>query len=276
VAGPPRPDGPVVLLYLMVGAEGVRLACEKGVMVWSGLWQAIPHRWIATEVRRRADVGARSRPARWLDGYCAYYALTDEERATTLLASAKQRAALDPDLRARLAHVERLRIVSSAHGLRAGRVRDVARGEVFIHGRWTSDPWLLMGLALRRGPWLFDERYLQQPVRYRTDGNRAMTLAVLRHARFSPPFALFQLGHEIKAARYDLFFRALRRCGVDVEGRARVDGSFAFDPLLHWIAEWATSRIEEMRWSVHPGGRAGRPSGGRKVAKLTGPGVLRR
>lgn len=53
----------------------------------------------------------------------------------------KRRAAADHDLSPRLDYVAALRIVPSSRGLRAGHVRDVARGEVFIHASWTADPW---------------------------------------------------------------------------------------------------------------------------------------
>ncbi len=115
------------------------------------------------------------------------------------------------------------------HYLRSGDVRDIARGEVFIHRRWANDPWLLIGLALRRAPWIFDPRELARPFRYRTTANRVMTSFVLRHARFSPPFAWYQFGHEIKAASHDLVLRTLGLLGFEYEAPLRADGTYPFE-----------------------------------------------
>src|SRR5262245_30371060 len=92
-----------------------------------------------------------------------------------------------------------------------------AKGEVFIHRNWTNDPWLLIGQGMRRAPWMFDPRYLRRPFYYRTESNRLATLFVLQHARYSPSYACYQFGHEIKAARYDFVYRCLRWIGLDIE-----------------------------------------------------------
>jgi hypothetical protein len=122
-------------------------------------------------------------------------------------------------------------------------VRDVARGEVFIHRRWTNDPWLLIGQALRRTPWFFDPRYLRRPFYYRTEANRLVTRFVLCHARHAWPYALFQFGHEIKAARHDAFYRVLRRVGANVEAKVCADGTFRFEPLMGWLEAHARRAV---------------------------------
>ena len=48
---------------------------------------------------------------------------------------------------------------------------------------------------------MFDPRELPRPFAYRTGANRIVTNFVLCHARFSPSFAWYQFGHEIKAAK---------------------------------------------------------------------------
>lgn len=236
VVGPPRPHPLVCALYVPLLAEAVRLACEKGRMLASAAWQILPHRRIA----RALDApGVTGRCRRWwerpLARYCRYYALGDEERLRYVLTAIGRRAAGDNDLTAKIASVRRFRIVPPHHSLRAGRVRDVAAGEVFVHRRWTNDPDLLIGQALRRGPWLFDPRQLRRPFRYRSEANRLATLCVLRHARLCPGYAVYQFGHEIKAARHGLFYRAFRHLGWDLEGWVGADGTHDFDSLLRLI-----------------------------------------
>jgi undecaprenyl-diphosphatase len=227
-----RPPGPTLLgtaLYLPLGAEFVRLYCEKGQMVVSAIWQVLPHRAIAAKIlarrTRRAQGGCLAR-------YCRYYALTDEARLEYVVAVLKRRAALDAEVADRLAYLEAFRLVPRSHSLRSGHVRDVAAGEVFIHRDWTNDPWLLIGQALRRTPWIFDPRYLRRPFRYRSQANPLVTHFVLQSARYSPPYAIYQFGHEIKAARFALFYRACRWIGRDIEEPVRAEGIHNFDPLL--------------------------------------------
>jgi hypothetical protein len=114
-------------------------------------------------------------------------------------------------------------------------VRDVANGEVFIHGPWTNDPWLLIGMAIRRSPWMFDPRYLRRPFYYMTEANRLTTLLVLEYARYSLPFAIFQFGHEIRVARLHLFYLLLRQLEIDIEFKVSADGTFQFDQLICWF-----------------------------------------
>src|SRR5437660_4723467 len=108
-------------------------------------------------------------------------------------------------------------------------------GEVFIHSTWTNDPWLLVGMAIRRAPWIFDPRYLRRPFYYMTEANRLATLCVLEHARYSPPYAVFQFGHEIRVARLHLFYLVLRWLGADVEYKVNADGTFQFDQFICWL-----------------------------------------
>jgi hypothetical protein len=213
------------LFSICAAAEGIRLASEKGQMVYSALWQMLPHRHIAHKLSRRYS---QSR-------YCRYYALSDGDRMAYVLGALKSLARVDPEVSNRLDYLCGFWIVPDAHGLRCDHVRDVARGEVFIHRSWTADPGLLIGQGLRRAPWMFDPRYLPRPFYYRTQSNRLATLFVLRHARYSPLYAWYQFGHEIKVARYDLLYRLLRWLGWDVEQQVQADGTYPFDPLLDWI-----------------------------------------
>ena len=235
--GPPRWGEPLTLLYLPLVAETIRLGCEKGRMLSSALWQRLPHRGVARWIGQRRRVGRRERW--WLAPfaqYCRYYMLDDDDRLRYVLYALQQRSVNDPELAGRLASLRGFRIVPASHSLRAGRVRDVAAGVVFVHRRWTNDPGLLAGQALRRGPWLFDPRYLRRPFCYRSEANPLMTRCVLHNWRYCPGYAVYQFGHEIKSGRYTLFFGVLRRCGWVVESPVGEDGTHDFDPLLHWFA----------------------------------------
>jgi hypothetical protein len=167
-----------------------------------------------------------------------------------VVAVLRRRAAACDELRTKLTYVRGFRIVDSGRNLRAGIVRDVAAGEVFINPRWTNDPWLLIGIAIRRSPWVFDPQFLRRPFYYRTASARMSSRLVLRHARMSLPFALFQVGHEVRAARYALFYRTLRALGRDAEATVREDGSYEFDQLLGWMGR---------RRQRQDGDRSGRP-----------------
>lgn len=68
-----------------------------------------------------------------------------------------------------------------------------------------------------------------------------MTLFVLRHARHSLPFAWYQFGHEIKAARFDLFFRLTRALGWELEAPVREDGTYHFESFLRWLKRLVSS-----------------------------------
>jgi len=216
------------LFGLSIAAEASRLALEKGAMITSGIWQSIPHRTLAAWM-------AQSKSPRWLMAYRDYYCLSDEARIAAALEALQARAALDEVAARRVSYTTTLRIVPDNHPLETGHVRDVAKGEVFIHRRWTNDPWLLMGTALRRGAWLFDPRFLRRPFTYRTEMNPLATLFVLEHAVYSPPYALYQLGHQIKAARYEVFFGILRGLGVDFEKRLMANGVFPYEQTIEWI-----------------------------------------
>jgi len=218
-------------LALLYAVEAIRLITEKGMMVFSGVWQYLPHWRIACWLQSHPLIARHRIP------YCEYYALNDEERLRYALAALKQHTSLDVELAQRLSYVSAFRIVPDDAGLRAGRVRDIAKGEIFIHRRWTNDLWLLWGQAIRRSPWIFDPRYLRRPFYYRTEANRLMTLCVLQYARYCLPYAVFQFGHELKAARYDWFYRFMRRLGVNLEETVRADGDSQFDPLIVWLDE---------------------------------------
>jgi hypothetical protein len=223
-------------LPLIIGAEAIRLVSEKGQMLVSALWQFMPHRFLA---QRIILPSLPSLGAGWLaelsTRYCGYYSLNDEERITSMLHALKTVALPNPEAAKKLEYIHSVRIVPTSIGLRAGIVRDVARGEIFIHARWTNDPWLLVGQMMRRGPWIFDPRFLRRPFYYRTEANRLTTLFVLQHLDYSLPYAWYQFGHEIKVARYDLFYRICRWLGLNIEETVREDGTFRFDHLMNWL-----------------------------------------
>jgi hypothetical protein len=212
-----------LIAEIAILAELLRLVFEKGQIVISAAWQMLPHRALATRLSNKSGLLGR---------YCAYYSLPDEARIEAILTAIRQFSREDDEAARKIGSVRDLRIVPDLVGLGAGRVRDVAAGEVFIHRRWTADPFLLIGIAMRRGPWLFDPRWLGRPFYYRTQGNRLMTLFVLEHATYCLPFALYQFGNEIKSARYDLFHRLLANVGLDYDWPVQEDGTYLFDPLL--------------------------------------------
>ncbi len=237
VCGPPRIEPATFLLYIPVGAELVRLITERVPLTFSAMWQVIPHRRIAQRIlsRQHAHWFGEAMAA-CFTRYAHYYALSDTSRTAYLLRVLKRRAVSDEDMLKRLAYIQSFRIIPQCHGLRGGSVRDVARAEVFIHGIWTNDPWLLVGMAIRRAPWMFDPRYMRRPFYYMTEANRLATLFVLEHARYSLPYALFQFGHEIRVARLHFFYGLLRLLGADVEEKVSADGTFQFDQFIFWLA----------------------------------------
>lgn len=236
IAGPPTLEPLILLLYVPVGAECIRLLTERGQMMFSGGWQLLPHRRIALALKAfppSSTLGYSM--SRLFVRYCNYYALSDEERAQCILHILKQRALYDKDLFRKLEYVHSFRLIEGNFLLLAGKIRDVAKGEVFINRRWTNDPWLLIGMAMRRSPWIFDPRYLQRPFYYRTQSARLVAQLMFKHARYCLPFIIYQFGHEIKDARYRMFFGTLHYLGIHIEGQVRADGTYAFDPLLRWF-----------------------------------------
>ena len=229
LGGPPHMESLAIILYLPIAAEFVRLTTERVPLIFSAFWQLLPHRPFALFLRTQCIVPC------WLTHYCQYYTLSDTERAAYVLRILKQLAIGDEDMTKRLSYIQAFRIVPQEHGLRSGSVRDVARGEVFIHAIWTNDPWLLIGMAMRRAPWMFDPRYLRRPFYYMTGANRLATLFVLAHARYSIPYAIFQFGHEIRVARLHCFYGLLRWLGIDIEYKVNADGTFQFDQWIDWL-----------------------------------------
>lgn len=240
LVGPARLQELVILCYLPLWAESVRLLAERVPILFSAAWQLTPHRQIAHFLQQ--CVGLRL-SWRAVQRYCHYYSLSDTDRAVYALAALKHRAADDPEVAGRLAYLRAFRIVPQQQGLRGGLVRDVTQGEVFIHAVWTSDPWLLAGMALRRSPWSFDPRYQQRPFYYMSGANRTMSLFVLRHARYSLPYALFQFGHEIRVARLHCFYVLLRRLGTDIERKVWADGTFQNDQCIFWLKKHLTHTV---------------------------------
>ena len=212
------------MIYIPVCAEFIRLILEKEQTAFSGIWQLLPHRRIASAWN-----------AKKLTHYCHYYSLSDNDRMEHIICALKSQASADKDLSQKLEYIQSFRIVPRSSRLRTGLVRDVARGEVFIHRKWTNDPWLLIGQAIRRSPWIFDPRYLRRPFYYRSEANPILTVFVIQHAIYSPPFALYQLGHAIKNARYGLFFIVCHWLGINIESKVRADGTAEFEQFIQWL-----------------------------------------
>jgi len=236
VAGPAELQSLTLIFYIPLAAELIRLVTERVPITFSAMWQLIPHRSIVRMVQARQPSSVF---CKWFvlrcTRYCCYYALSDTGRMQYVLCALKQRAASDRDMSMRLEYIQAFRIIPLRYGLRSGQVRDVAMAEVFIHSTWTNDPWLLVGMAIRRAPWIFDPRYLRRPFYYMTEANRLATLCVLEHARYSPPYAVFQFGHEIRVARLHLFYLVLRWLGADVGYKVNADGTFQFDQFICWL-----------------------------------------
>jgi hypothetical protein len=236
LVGMPGISSPTFLFYIPIAAELIRLIAERIPILFSAAWQLFPHRSLAQYglLHQRSSKLWRI-AVRYFPRYFHYFSLDDADRTFYVLSSLKHRARLDRDILDRLAYIQAFRVVPLHHGLRGGRVRDVANAEVFIHAVWTNDPWLLAGMALRRAPWMFDPRYLRRPFYYMTEANPVATLCVLQHARYSLPYALFQFGHEIRVARLHFFYRILRWSGLDVEEKVLADGTFQFDQFIYWL-----------------------------------------
>ena len=228
---PPSQSLLALLVAASILAEAIRLITEKGQMLISASWQMIPHQAVARYLQ-----STPLRHSRMIRRYISYYRLDDSDRLDHIVKWLRSRSRCDIPVADRLSYTIGFRIVPNSHGLGAGKVRDVAAGEVFIHQRWTNDPWLLIGQAMRRGAWLFDPRYLQRPFHYRTQSNRLATLFVLTHPAYSPPYTWYQLGHEIKVARYHVYHALLARLGFKIEQFIQSDGTYLFDPLLIRLA----------------------------------------
>ncbi len=229
-----RTDHIVLTLFLELAiiSEVVRFAAEKGFMILSAVWQGLPHRALARKICNNPRF-------HFLKSYSRYYILSDEKRLEKTLRRLKAmlRLANQKQVIEKMRYVNSFRIVPDSMGLRSGVVRDIARGEIYVHAGWSSNPDLLRGLALRRSPWIFDPRYLRRPFYYRTEANYMMTLFVFENARSCPGFAVYQFGHEIKSARYDIFYRFFRRLGVELELPVCEDGTNHFDILAKSILQ---------------------------------------
>jgi hypothetical protein len=225
-----------MFLNLAFFAECIRLLCEKGVMGWSAFWQALPHRAIANLLANRYRSGILRR-------YIRYYILSDEKRIVRSLSMIKANARLfrKPQTSEKLGYVNAFQIVPDEFPLRSGIVRNVARGEVYIHAKWLNNLDLLWGLALRRSPWIFDPRHLRRPFYYRSEANPLMTRFVLENASLCPLFSIYEFGHEIKAARYELFYKLMRRIGVNLEQPVNEDGTNNFDVLAKTLVKFRSN-----------------------------------
>jgi hypothetical protein len=216
------------LVNITIAAEYIRLLLEKGQMLMSAMWQYLPHNLIARRLKQ-------GRLSQRFHRYVDYYDLDDHARLIYILRLLENWAADEPLTASKLCYVQAFRQVEDAIDLRSGQVRNVALGEIFVHRRWSNDPWLLIGQALRRSAWLFDPRYLSRPFFYRTQANPLATRFVLERAGYSLPFALYQLGHEIKAARFEIFYRCCQAFGVYFEVPVQADGTYQFDVIFAWL-----------------------------------------
>lgn len=232
LVGPPALRPLNCILFLPIAAEIIRLVTERVPITFSALWQLLPHRSFATMLSSRPQARI---VRRYFARYCRYYVLDDIARTEYVLRTLKYRSSLDNDLSRRLSYIHAFRSIPLQNSLRGGKVRDVAKGEVFIHSPWTNDPWLLIGMAIRRSPWMFDPRYLRRPFYYMSEANRLATLLVLEHMRYSLPYAVFQFGHEIRVARLHFFYALLRCLGMNIEYKVGANGTFQFDQLICWL-----------------------------------------
>lgn len=232
LAGPPRVFSPAILLYAPLVAELVRLLGERGQMIFSGIWMILPHRRIADALIWRHFPSAFQR---MFASYRAYYLLDAHARCTYVQSALMHRAAADTDLMSKLRYFHGFTLVSSKNRVRGGLVRSVHTGQVLINPLWTSDPWLLIGLAIRRSPWMFDPRILQRPFYYRTQSARLATRVVLLRARHCLPYIVYQFGHEIKDARYGQFYALLHHLHLHIEEHVLADGTYRQDHLFRWL-----------------------------------------
>lgn len=227
-----------VLFYLPLIAELIRLVPMRGQMIFSAVWQIIPHRTIALYVISIKDSHSIGNLLyNFLYRYCSYYSLEEVARSEYILLCLRNRARLDREMLLRLSYINTFTIVPNSHPLNGGKVRDVAKGEIFIHKNWTNDPWLLAGMAVRRSPWIFDPRFLRRPFYYRSESAGIVTIFVLRHACYYPPFAVFQFGDQINVARHEPFYKVLRYIGFDIEPKVQADGTHRYDPFICWLEE---------------------------------------
>ena len=214
----------VSILYAVLAAEIFRLAFMRGQMIFSAGWQQLPHRKVALAVRTRSRSMFGSVPAS-LRRYCDYYALSDERRCAYILSVLRDRTSRVPSMSERLAYFSGFCIVPDTHLLKGGWVRDIPTGRVFTHRSWTNDPWLLLGLACRRAPWIFDPRYLRRPFHFRSEASGLCEKFVLEHSRNHLPFALYQFGARIMYANYEPWYKGLRLLGYDREPFVYSDGT---------------------------------------------------
>ena len=145
---------PIISISLLV--EYIRLMAEKGQMLFSAAWQLLPHRCFATTIL----TGRSSILHRHLRAYIQYYHLSDADRIAAVEMTIAEYAARHRSAHDKLRYFRGFKVVPNNHPLWSGNVRNVASGLVYIHASWTSEPWLLLGQALRRGSWVFDPRIL--------------------------------------------------------------------------------------------------------------------
>ena len=225
-----------ILIHFFVGAELLRLSAEKVPMIFSGIWQKLPHKKFACLSHSINCAKQSTFLAKILFRYCAYYCQCDHKKREQIIQVIKQLFEYEQEIIHKLDYVTCFTVFPNTYSLRAGSVRHVACGEIFIHKGWVNDPWLLMGQLMRRSPWIFDPRYVQRPFFYRTETNRLATLFVFGQGFYNLPYVCYQFGHEIKVARYDMFFRLFRLMGLELEDYVNKNGDYDFDPLIRWLA----------------------------------------
>lgn len=233
---------PIIVVCLL--AEYIRLAAEKGQMLFSAGWQMLPHRRIAQSLSKTECSWLK----RCFAAYIRYYQLSDADRIRYIEGVVAHYTSTNQAAQKQLRYFHGFEIVSPTHPLWSGVVRNVSRGTVYIHRHWSNEPWLLIGQALRRSSWIYDPRILPRPFYYWSQANVLMTLFVLQNARLSPPYAFYQWGNQIKVARNELFHRILGYLNLSVEQHVRADGSYDFQPLeLSWIHKRLYAKSPDVR-----------------------------
>jgi len=215
------PDWALILLLPAAFVECIRLVLEKGFIVFSILWQHLSLENVSRQLR---SFGMKN-------DWVSYYSLTADEKMDILQRTACYWVEAD----SRFRYFSNFKLASPSAHLRTGSVRGIARGEIFIHRAWLNDPWLCLGLCARRSAWIFDPRYLPRPFYYRSQTNLLMTEFVFEHASLFPPFAFYQFGHEVKSARFGIFFKWMRALGLELEEYVQKDGVYLFDPFITYI-----------------------------------------
>jgi hypothetical protein len=88
-----------------------------------------------------------------------------------------------------------------------------------------------MAMAVRRAPWMFDPRFLRRPFHNDSESHPLVTRFLFSHARYYPPYVIYQFGHGVVNAHRELFYKTSRRLGINAEPFVLKDGSSPRDLL---------------------------------------------